>query len=162
MAILERSTNNTKNRFWDSEDKFFPVKNRYTAGVAGQKFLKELKENGKIYGTRCENCGITFVPAKLYCERCFARLDGKKQWIDVGTTGELFAFTVAHKEKDGSAKKAPVIIAAIKIADGILLHHLSPATKPEDLTIGMPLTAVLKPKKDRKGSLMDIKHFKKA
>ncbi len=161
MAILERNSNNTKNRFWDSEDKFFPVKNRYTAGVAGQKFLKELKENGKIYGTRCENCGITFVPAKLYCERCFARLDDKKNWTDVGTAGTLFAYTVARKEKDGTSKKEPAVIAAIKIADGILLHYLE-GVKPEEIRIGMDVTAVMKPKKDRTGSMMDIKCFKKA
>lgn len=156
MAILERITKNVDNKFWDSGDWAFPVKNRYTAGVAGQKFFEEIKENAKIYGTRCDDCGITIVPAKMFCERCFAKLTA---WVDVGTTGTVYSFTVAHVEKDGSDKEEPSLIAAVKIADGIIMHRLEKC-KPEDVKIGMEVKAVFKPKNQRKGNLLDISGFK--
>ncbi len=157
MAILERITKNIDNRFWDSGDWAFPVRNRYTAGVAGQKFFKELKENGKIYGTRCEQCDITIVPAKLFCEKCFSKLS---KWVDVGTTGTVYTYTVSRVGMDGSDKD-PVVIAAICIADGIIVHRLEKC-QPGEVEIGMKVKAVLKPKNQRKGNLMDISYFQPA
>lgn len=156
MAILERITKNVNNRFWDSEDWAFPVRNRYTVGVAGQKFFKELKDNAKIYGTRCDKCDITIVPGKLFCERCFEKLT---KWVDVGTTGTVYTHTISYVEKDGSARRTPSIIAAVKIADGMIVHRLE-GCKPDNVETGMKVKAVFKPKKDRTGSLLDISGFK--
>jgi len=82
MGILERNSRNIDNRYWNPGIKAFPVKNIYTAGVAGQRFFEELKENGKIYGSKCEKCGLTYVPARIYCEKCFNHL-AEKDWVDV-------------------------------------------------------------------------------
>ena len=159
MAILERITRNIDNRFWDPGVKAFPVKSRYTAGVAGQRFFEEIKENGKIYGSRCEDCAVTFVPARIYCERCFKRLQEDTDWIDVGTEGEIHSYTVVHKEKSGKEKAEASLIAAIKIADGLLIHRLG-EIKPEEVEIGMKVAAELKPKEERQGGIEDIKYFK--
>ncbi|MFO7951562.1 MAG: Zn-ribbon domain-containing OB-fold protein [Bacillota bacterium] len=159
MAILERITKNIDNRYWDPGVKAFPVKNRYTAGVAGQWFFEELKDNGKIYGSRCKDCEITYVPPRLYCERCFKRLEKEKDWLDVGTEGELYSFTVVHKTKSGEEKEEPSLIAAVKIADGLLVHRLT-GIKPEEAEIGMKVVAELKPQAERQGKIKDIKHFK--
>jgi uncharacterized protein len=156
MAILERTYRNIDTRYWNPGASSFPVKNRYTAGVAGQRFFEELKENGTIYGTPCRKCGLTFVPARLYCEQCFARLE---EWVDVGVEGTVFASTVVHVAKDGSLKETPAIIAAVKIADGLLMHRLGEC-EAGAVTPGMPVTAVLKPKAERTGSILDIEYFK--
>ncbi len=159
MAFRERIEKNTGNIFRSSEEgKYFPVVSRYTAGVAGQKFLEEIKENEKIFGTRCSKCEITFVPAKLYCERCFARME-KEHWVDVGTRGTLYSYTVAYEEKDGSPKETPSIIGAIKLGDGLLFHWIKESSA-DDLEIGMEVDAVFKPKGERRGSLVDIDYFK--
>jgi uncharacterized OB-fold protein len=154
MAIMERITKNTNNRYWYPEENTFPVSNRYTVGVAGQKFFQELKDNAKIMGTACKPCNTTFVPGRLFCERCFARLD---DWFDAGTEGTLFSYTLAHVNRDGSAKAKPVLVAAVKIADGILVHWLGECENP---VIGMKVAAVFKPAAERKGSILDIKYFK--
>lgn len=156
MTILERIQRNIDNRYWNPGVEFFPVKNRYTAGVAGQRFFEEIKENGKVYGTPCLNCGITFVPARIYCERCFARLE---KWVDVGSEGTLFSFTVVHKTKSGGPKENPSLIAAVKIVDGLLIHRLGECSV-EELRIGMAVKAKFKPKADRQGGIEDIKYFK--
>ncbi len=156
MGILERITKNVDNKYWYPENDTFPVKNLYTAGVAGQKFFQELKDNAKIYGTTCAACKLTFVPAKLFCEQCFAELD---DWVDVGATGTVYSWTIAYKNKDGSKKETPTLLAAIRLADGLLVHWLGECS-PEDVEIGMPVTAVFKDQGEREGSLLDIRHFK--
>ncbi len=155
MAILERITRNIDNRFWDPGVGAFPVKNRYTAGVAGQKFFEELKNNGKICGTPCTACNITYVPGRIYCEQCFSRLD---KWVDVGTEGELYSYTTVYKNKDGSVKDNPSIVAAVKIADSLLIHRIE-CKDADKIEIGMKVKAVLKNKADREGSIKDIKFF---
>lgn len=155
MGILERITRNVDNRYWYPERNTFPVKNRYTAGLAGQRFFQEIKANAKIYGTRCPACDVTFVPARQFCEMCFAELD---TWIDVGTEGTVFSFTVARKNRDRSEKEKPTLLAAIKIADGLLVHWLGEC-EPEDVEIGMPVIAKFKKKADRRGSILDILYF---
>ncbi len=158
MAILERNTRNIDNRYWNPGAEYFPVKNRYTAGVAGQRFFEELKEKGKIFGTKCETCNKTYIPARLYCERCFARLEDK-DWVDVGTEGTLFSFTVVHETKSGEKKEKPSIIAAINISGSLLIHRLGECSE-EDLQIGSRVKAKFKPQAKRKGEIEDILFFK--
>ena len=156
MAILERITRNIDNHCWNPGVEAFPVKNRYTAGVAGQRFFKEIKENGKIFGSKCQSSKITYVPARIYCERCFERLE---EWVDVGTEGTIYSFTVVYKTKSGKPKERPSIIVAVKIADGLLIHRLD-GCRTEDIRIGMPVKAEFKPKAERRGGIEDIKYFK--
>jgi len=158
MGILEKNSRNIDNRYWNPGVKDFPVKNVYTAGVAGQRFFEELKENGKIYGSRCEKCGLTYVPARIYCEKCFANLD-EKTWVDVGLEGTVYSYTFLHRSKSGEAQEEPSVMAAIRMADGLLVHRLKECS-PESLEIGLPVKAELKPKQQRKGSIEDINYFK--
>lgn len=156
MAILERIHRNIDARCWNPGAISFPVKNKYTAGVAGQRFFEELKENGKIYGTPCRKCGLTFVPARLYCEQCFARLD---EWVDAGTEGTVYAYTLAHAAGDGTPLELPAIIAAVRIADGLIIHRLGEC-EVDTVETGMRVTAVVKPQQERTGGILDIAYFK--
>jgi uncharacterized OB-fold protein len=156
MGIVERNQRNMDNGYWYPEEDSFPVRNRYTAGLAGQTFLKEIKENARIYGTYCQGCDVTYVPARGFCERCFAQLD---TWVDVGLTGTVHSYTLAYRNKDGSPKSSPVPLAAIRLGDGLLVHWLEDCS-PEEISIGMSVTAQFKPKQERRGSILDIKSFK--
>lgn len=158
MGILERITRNIDNRYWDPGVEAFPVKNRYTAGVAGQRFFENLKEEGKIFGTRCEACAVTYVPARLYCERCFMRLE-EEDWIDVGTEGIIHSFTIVHKTLEGEKKEKPSVLAAIQIADGMLIHRIGECEENE-IYVGMKVAAHFKPKTERQGGINDIDYFK--
>jgi hypothetical protein len=132
----------------------------YTHGIAGERFFKEIKENGRITGTLCKRCNLVYVPPRIYCERCFEKLE---EWIDVGVRGTVHTFTVAHIDVDGSKLKEPTIYAMIKIhgANGGLVHKLG-EINPKDVKIGMQVEAVFKPKEEREGSINDIKHFRPA
>jgi len=130
----------------------------YTLGIAGERFFQEIKKNGKIMGAKCKKCGIVYVPPRMYCERCFEKLT---DWMNMGTKGTVYTYTVAHIDLDGAKLQKPTIYAMIKIdgADGGLIHKLD-GIDPDKVKIGMKVEAVFKPKDKREGSINDIKHFK--
>lgn len=136
-----------------------PVNFAYTLGVAGERFFRELMENGRFMGTRCQRCEYTYLPPRLYCERCFAGL--ADQWVEVGSQGTVEAFTVAHVDLEGQRLAEPQLLALIRLegADGLLVHRLGETTA-EDVDIGLLVAAVLRPRRQRKGSLLDIRYFK--
>jgi len=130
----------------------------YTLGIAGERFFKELKENGRIMGAKCKKCGKVYVPPKLYCEECFEKIE---EWIDVGTKGKIYTYTVVYLDEHGRKLEKPVIYALIKFnrAFGGLIHKIG-EVKPEEVKIGMLVEAVFKLQTEREGTINDIKYFK--
>ena len=51
-----------------------PVAFHYTPGVGNTAFFEALRDRGVLLGSRCEACGVTYLPARIFCERCFAEL----------------------------------------------------------------------------------------
>lgn len=154
MAITEKITNTTKPTFWEGR---IPVNYVYTFGLAGERFFRAIKDKGTFLATYCHQCDVAFVPPKVYCDRCFARLD---KYTDVGTMGFVETFTVTFKNMDGTSKKTPRILAMVKIdgTDGGLIHYLD-GFDPEDVAVGLPVQAIFKPKSQRKGGIEDIIGF---
>ncbi|MEM3731691.1 MAG: Zn-ribbon domain-containing OB-fold protein [Candidatus Bathyarchaeia archaeon] len=128
----------------------------YTLGIAGERFFKEIKENGRIMGAKCPKCGVIFVPPKMYCEKCFEKLD---EWVDVGKKGEIYTYTIAAVDIEGKKLEKPQIYALIKFegTHGGLIHRIG---ETEKVYMGMKVEAVLKPKSERKASINDIAYFK--
>ena len=124
--------------------------------VAGERFFRALKDEGKFLGSRCPHCDITYVPGRSFCERTMAECE---EWMDVGTQGIVDTFTVLHVDYDGSELDEPTVVAFVRIEDGGIVHVLG-EIEPEEVFIGMPVEAVLKPQGDRIGSITDIEHFK--
>lgn len=140
---------------WQSD---LPVMNRYTFGLAGEKFFRTIKDEGHILGTHCPNCDITYVPAAAFCERCLGKLE---EWVDVGTIGDVVTYTVLYVGLDGNPLEKPEVIAFIRLGDGGIIHRLG-EIEPEQVEIGLMVEAVFKPKARREGSILDIRYFKPA
>lgn len=157
MALIEKPIFLHEARAWPGE---LPYEYKYTAGVAGERFLRELKDNGRIMGARCPKCDLLYVPARLYCERCLSPLE---DWKDVGREGYVYSYTVMHVGLDGTPLPKPQVIALVEFegTHGGIVHYLD-GLNPEDAFIGMPVVAVLKPKSRRTGSILDIRHFRPA
>lgn len=153
MTLLKRSPGAP--RAWRGN---LPVTSRYTFGIAGERFFRAIKDEGKIYGSRCEACDLTYVPARQFCERCLADLE---EWINVGTQGEVHTFTLLYENLDGSVREEPEIVAFVRMGDGGIVHRLGDIAI-EDVAIGMVVEAVFKPKNKRKGSILDIQYFRPA
>jgi len=133
----------------------FPVHFRYTAGVAGEKFLREIKDNGRLLATRCNNCQLNYLPPRIYCERCLSKLE---EYVQIENTGIVQSYTVCTLDSEGKLLPEPVNVAFIQFpsAHGGLIHR----TKGE-VCVGDKVRAVFKPKPNRTGSILDIEYFEK-
>ena len=157
MPLLDRLDHVHRVRAVEGDLPFYSV---YTTGIAGERFFRALKDEGALMGTYCTECDVMYVPGRLYCERCFAHLDDEA-WFDAGTRGRVHTFTVMHIGLDGEPLETPRILAFVEIgdSDGGLVHNLSEVDL-EEVFIGMPVEAVLKPATERTGSITDILYFK--
>jgi uncharacterized OB-fold protein len=128
-----------------------PVAFRYTPGVGNTAFLEALRDRGVFLGSRCTDCGVTYLPARIFCERCLAKLTPD---TECGPEGTLESWTVAHHDVDGNALDAPITYALVRLdgADTVLLHRLlAPAA------MGARVRAVVRD--DRAASIHDIEGF---
>ena len=128
----------------------------WSVGEVGSRFLTEIKENQKIWGTRCPVCGSVFVPPKKTCTYCFVPIH---EWTEVKDEGVLQTYTIARYKTDLIPQDSPQIIGIILLdgADTGLVHLIGEAP-PEKIKVGMRVKAVFN--KERKGHILDIKHFK--
>ena len=65
MAILEKVDKLHQATAWRGE---MPLTSRYTAGIAGETFFREIMDNARIMGTCCRNCELIYVPATMFCD----------------------------------------------------------------------------------------------
>jgi uncharacterized protein len=142
-------------RRWDGR---IPVSHRYTPGVAGDVFFTALRHRGVLLGSSCGSCSYTYVPARLFCERCFAELSAD---VEVGPGGELASFTISYTDLEGGPLEQPVTIGLVRPdgADAMLVHRVVEAGD-EPLEIGQRIEIVLKPEDERTGSIDDIEGFR--
>jgi uncharacterized OB-fold protein len=153
--MLERISNPAEVRRWDGD---LPVAHRYTPGVAGEAFFAALRDRGVILGSRCESCSFTYVPARLFCERCFAELNAD---VELGPGGELRAFTIAFVGVDERPLDRPETYALVRLdrADAVFVHRIV-EQGDEPLELGARVEAVLAPDGERTGSILDIRGFR--
>ena len=150
MTIKERLTSLRDARAW--EDKI-PFHYEYTAGVAGESFLRGLID-GKILGARCENCQLTYLPPKMYCTNCFREITS---FPDLGLKGRIAALTEAYIGFAGERLDKPHLIGFVTFADakGGIIQGVT-GRKPR---IGSRVVARFKPRKSRTGAITDILSF---
>ena len=136
-----------------------PIESLYTAGAGGQLFFKALKDKGEIVGTRCAPCSQVYVPARRFCERCFAELT---EQIKVKPEGIVKSFSYAYVDRHGRSLKQPVASALVQLdgATTVLLHRLLDVQDLPRVAIGSRVKAVIKAKSERTGSILDIEGFR--
>ncbi len=155
MSLIERISSVGDAKVWYDN---IPIESLYTVGIAGEQFFRAIRDRGVIMGTVCPTCDLTYVPPMLYCQRCFTKLEN---WVEVGTKGMVYTYTVLGVSLEDKPLDKPEILALIKIegVHGGLVHRLG-EVEPEKVEIGMAVEAVLKPKEEREGSILDVKYFK--
>ncbi|MBC2710297.1 MAG: Zn-ribbon domain-containing OB-fold protein [Desulfosarcina sp.] len=125
------------------------------AGDTAGRFLKTLRDEQTIMGTRCESCNRVFVPPRKTCPACFTE---NETWTAVSDEGTVVSFTVARRQLAAIAQKVPVIYALIRLdgADTALLHTIAQAD-PDDAKIGMRVRACFSKKAG--ATINAISHF---
>lgn len=149
--MLEKLSDTSEVRRWEGG---IPVSHRYTPGVAGAVFFEALRGRGVILGSRCAACSYTYVPARLFCERCFAELAAD---VEVGPGGRLESFTIGYVGVEGEPLDEPVTLGLVRPdgADAVLMHFVLDIGD-EPLEIGARVEVVVKPAEERTGSILDI------
>ena len=127
---------------------------RYTPGVGNTAFFEALRDRGVFLGSRCDGCGVTYLPARIFCERCLAELEPT---VECGPEGELVSWTIARVDIDDRPLDRPTTYGLFRMdgADTVLLHRLLDVDR--DPEIGMRVRAVLAP--EREGAILDVDGF---
>ena len=143
-------------RKWHSE---IPIQSLHTAGVGGQIFFSALKNRGELVATRCAPCAQVYLPARLYCERCFGELT---EQVAVKPEGIIKSFTLVYVNRDNQPLQPPLALALIQLegATTSFLHQLLEVNDPLQIVIGDRVSMVLKREAERSGSILDIKGFR--
>ena len=109
MGLSERMASNRRRGEWEGN---FSLEHLYTVGVAGERALRVLKDDGELVGTRCSACGVVYAPARLYCERCLRRLS---EWVPVALRGSLESSTIVHRGIDGDYLQTLITVGLIHL-----------------------------------------------
>jgi len=149
---MEKIIDGEQARRWTDH---IPLQWKYTAGVAGERFLQLLKQ-GKLQASVCRSCNKLYLPPKIFCMDCFEQLN---EWRDVPSDdGYIYSFTTIREGSEG--ERETLVLVKFEGVEGGLLGRLR-ETKGEKPRIGMKVRAVFKPKQNRKGDLSDIDYFEK-
>lgn len=143
MPIQERIDSVDRVRQWTDT---IPLKYVYTAGVAGQLFFEWLKK-GKIEGSRCDVCKVTYLPPRMYCPQCFLEVHS---FVHLANLGKVAALTSLG---DAGPKYAFVTYSGVR---GGILHRVFSGKA----RMGAKAVAIFKPERERRGSILDIVGFK--
>ncbi len=96
------------------------------------QFFKNLKE-GRLTTTKCEKCSRLLWPPRIVCPNC---LSTELEWVDLGTEGELYAFTEMRLGAPlGFVEEVPFCAGIVKIND-LLISTRIDNIKYDDLKIG--------------------------
>jgi len=129
----------------------------WSAGAYATRFFTELKDNKKIWGTKCPKCNCTYIPPRKNCPKCFVNIT---EWVELGNTGTLLTYTIVrYKEPLIQPMEPPYAYGIIKL-DGANtgLTHLLGEVDLNKIKPGMRVQAVFREK--REGNILDIKYFK--
>ena len=133
-----------------------PIHHRYTLGVAGERFFREIRDGRRLLASRCPRCREAFLPPRMYCERCFKETE---EWVPVDGPGYVKSFTVLHVSLDEQAVEEPVVVAIVAWEGirGGLIHRVGDVA-PDMVRTGMEVEPAWA--EERTGSLDDIRHFR--
>jgi uncharacterized OB-fold protein len=132
----------------------------YAIGMHGSKFFKEIRDNRRIMGVRCPECGKVYVPPRKVCGKCFVAMD---DFVEVGPGGEVGTFTILRyafiDPETGEQKPVPYGYGFIRFdgADTLFQHYIDIDDEAR-VKIGARVEPVFSD--DPKGTIKDILYFK--
>jgi len=136
-----------------------PVRLHYehTASPGESEFLRGLAD-GRLLGQRCPACGKVYIPPRAACPT-----DGvpNTREVELPDTGTVTTFCVVNVPFRGQRVPTPYVTAAI-VLDGadIPFQHLILGCEPGEVTMGMRVAAVWRPRDQWGTTVENIDHFR--
>ena len=154
MPILEKLVQSGQARHWTDS---IPLEYHYTAGVAGEEFRRELRDNGRFLVSKCSKCKSTYIPARMYCPSCFIEM---KDQFPIDKPGYVYSFTSVNRDRSGAETNSPITVGLVKFegVKGGIVHFLD--VDPDQVSIGMKVKPSLKNQSERTGAITDVRAFK--
>ncbi len=129
---------------------------QYFAGSLGSKFIRALRDEKRIFGTKCSKCNTVYVPPRSLCDRCF--LDIRDNIQDVSNEGTVITYTVVNHYEDHYPCKPPFILGLIKL-DGATtpMVHIIKDVPIDKMRSNVRVRAVFS--KYPQNTILNISHF---
>ena len=155
MPILEKITQTSRARHWTDS---IPLEYHYTAGVAGEEFRRELKENGRFLSSKCAKCKTIYIPARMFCPSCFIDI---KENTPLDKPGYVYSHTTVNRNRAGEPLDEPLTVALIKFegVKGGIVHRIQ-LDAQNSVSFGTKVVPILRHERERTGALTDIMAFK--
>ena len=136
-----------------------PVRLHYehTASPGESEFLRGLAD-GRLLGQRCPACGKVYIPPRAACPTDGVPTAGD---VELPDTGTVTTFCVVNVPFRGQRVPTPYVTAAI-VLDGadIPFQHLILGCEPGEVTMGMRVAAVWRPRDQWGTTVENIDHFR--
>jgi len=105
-----------------------------------QKFWDEIKE-GKIFATKCKNCGKLNFPPVADCPAC---LSSDMEWVKLSGEGEIETFTHIPVKPPTFQSYDDYTIAIARLKEGVRALAWLTGVKLPDTKVGMKVKLVAK------------------
>jgi uncharacterized protein len=136
-----------------------PLRYEYTAGTAGEAFLRGLKA-GKIVASKCGTCGEVRLPPRTYCLQCYGRT---RIDVELLHSGRIAAVSTTHLGAGGAevAARSRTTFGFVTFegVQGGLVHRVVHDGR-RDPRAGDPVRLLFAPAEKRKGSILDLEGFR--
>lgn len=115
------------------------------------RFFRELRENKKIYGAKCAQCGKVYCPPRSHCATCYE----PTEWVPLKGTGLITACTVQYFTTSAFIKKLPFICAYVRLdgADFIMMTNME-VEDVSKIKVGTRVKAFFR--EERHGIITDV------
>jgi uncharacterized OB-fold protein len=111
----------------------------FTAITKTNDFVGQL-EQGKVAGTKCKKCGLTFFPPRADCYQC---LSSDMEWFEVAGTGKLLTYSKLQFGPMGFEGDLPYSIAVLDYGRYKLFGRIAKDVADEEIRIGMAMKTVV-------------------
>ncbi|HUT55294.1 MAG TPA: Zn-ribbon domain-containing OB-fold protein [bacterium] len=134
----------------------------FSTGQTMGRFLTALRDEKKIMGNKCPQCGRTQIPPRIVCAECDVEVS---EWVELGPGGYVTSFDVVYiptiNPLTGKMREVPYTTTSIVLdnGDATLMHFLD-ETDPKKIKVGSRVEPVFRPDGERSGSVLDILYFR--
>ena len=115
------------------------------------RFFREIRDNKKLYGAKCPQCGRVYCPPRAGCPHCYE----DTTWIALEGTGKVMTYTVVYFGTSHFVRKVPFVCAYIMLdgTDSLMMQniYMNDVTK---VRVGMRV--VVRFQEERDGRITDI------
>lgn len=117
------------------------------------RFFIELKDNARLMGTRCPECGSVYFWPRSWCKDCYVDCD----WVEMPQKGRLTVFSRVEISLSELRREVPfyqggVLLEGARYPVVVILQP----PNPDDLYVGMPVSARFLPAEERTGRPRDF------